>query len=204
MAGKTKLEGNNALIALKMLHKITTIMEKHSIPYWLEGGTLLGIVRENRLLPWDNDMDISIFYKDKKKLFFTSILFFLAGYRVSYRKYNADIGPFKKGEFRMIKVRNFVGFLGKGKILLDIFIKKKVENNYYWVVGVKSVVLKSSPAIYLEKQTQIEFNEKKYLVPSDYKGYLTHRYKDWQTPVKVWNFKKDDNAIVKDSLKESK
>ena len=86
----------------------------------------------------------------------------------------------------------------------EAIIKKKVKNDYYWVVGVKSVVLKSSPAKYLEKQKQIEFNGKKYFIPSDYKSYLTHRYKDWETPVKVWNFKKDDNAIVKDSFKEIK
>ena len=198
MAGKTKLEGKNLEIALKMLHKITEIMEKHSLPYWLEGGTLLGIIRENRLLPWDNDMDISTFKKDYKKLLRVSISFFLAGYRVSYRKFREDIGPFKKGEFRMIKIRNFINFLGKGEVLLDIFVKKKVGNKYYWVVGTKSPVLKSSPAKYLETQTKIMFNGKEYSAPADYKGYLTHRYKDWQTPVKTWDFKKDDNAIVKD------
>ena len=40
-------------------------METASIPYWLEGGTLLGIIRENRLLPWDNDMDISMYKTDQ-------------------------------------------------------------------------------------------------------------------------------------------
>lgn len=198
MAGKTKLVGKNLEIALKMLYDITKIMEKKSIPYWLEGGTLLGIIRENRLLPWDNDMDISIFKKDYKKLLWNSIFFFLAGYRVSYRKFHKDVGPFKKGEFRMIKVRNFTRLFGKGDVLLDIFVKKKVENNYYWVVGVKTVVLKSSPAKYLEKQGKVTFNGKEYSIPAEYKGYLTHRYKDWETPVKTWDFKKDDNAIVKD------
>lgn len=160
MAGEVRLEGKNALIAQKMLHKITKIMEILSISYWLEAGTLLGIVRENRLLPWDNDLDISVFEKDSKKLLLISILFFFIGYRVSYRKYKQNIEPFKKGEMRIIKVRNFVGFFGKGKILLDIFIKKKVENDYYWIEGVKTTVMKSSPAKFLEEQTKIEFNKK--------------------------------------------
>ncbi len=60
MAGSNKLTGAIAEKALKMLHDITEIMEANEIPYVLEAGTLLGIVRENRLLPWDNDMDITI------------------------------------------------------------------------------------------------------------------------------------------------
>jgi len=59
MAGKTRLEGKNVEIALKMLHDVCTELEKKKADYWLEGGTLLGVIRENRLLPWDNDISIS-------------------------------------------------------------------------------------------------------------------------------------------------
>ena len=60
MAGNFTLEGKNGQLALIMLQKVTDLLDKHHIDYWLEGGTLLGVIRENRLLPQDNDLDISI------------------------------------------------------------------------------------------------------------------------------------------------
>lgn len=36
------------------------ILEEANIDYWLCHGTLLGLVRENRLLPWDHDIDIGL------------------------------------------------------------------------------------------------------------------------------------------------
>jgi len=196
LAGKTRLEGKNLDIALKMLHEVTTQLERTSTPYWLEGGTLLGIIREDRLLPWDNDMDISMYKTDQKVLMPIMIKLFFKGYRISTKRYRQDIGPFKKGELRMIKIRNFEPFFRKGKVMLDIFLKRKQENKYFWIVGVKSPVLKSSPAPFYDELDWVEFNKKKYMIPKDYEGYLTYRYKDWKTPVKTWNFKKDDNAIV--------
>ena len=198
MAGKTRLEGKNLNIALRILHDVTIELENASIPYWLEGGTLLGIIRENRLLPWDNDMDISMYKIDQRKLLQIMIKLFFKGYRLSIKHYRKDIGPFRKGELRMIKVRNFEPFFRKGKVMLDIFLKRKIKNEYFWTVGVKSPVLKSSPAEFYEELGWTEFNGKKYMISKDYKGYLTYRYGDWKTPVKTWNFKKDDKAIVQE------
>ena len=196
MAGKTKLEGKNLKIALKLLRDVTTEMESANIPYWLEGGTLLGIIRENRILPWDNDMDISMYKIDQKKLFRVAFMLKLKGYRLSIKRYKKNIGPFKKGEFRMMKVRNYKFFMRKGDVMLDIFIKRKVKKDYFWTVAVKNSVLKSSPAEFTDELDWIKFNNKKYMIPKDYDGYLTYRYGDWRTPVKTWNFRKDDKAIV--------
>ncbi|MFC1887793.1 LicD family protein [Candidatus Cloacimonadota bacterium] len=198
MAGSNKLEGKNVDIALKLLHDVTLELERSSIPYWLEGGTLLGVIRENRLLPWDNDMDISMYKTDQKKIIPTLLRLLFKGYRISVKKYRRNIGPFKKGELRMIKIRNYEPFLRKGKVMLDIFLKRKLGNEYFWTVGVKSPVLKSAPASFYDVLTWVDFNNKKYMISKDYDGYLTYRYGDWKIQVKTWNFKKDDKAIVTD------
>ena len=196
MAGKTKLVGKNLDIALKMLHDVTSEIEKANIPYWLEGGTLLGIIRENRILPWDNDMDISMDSIHKNKLLWVSMKLFFKGYRISIKHFKKNFGPFKKGEFRMIKIRNFEPNFKKGEVMLDVFVKRKIDEQLFWAVGVKSPVLKSSPTKFTNQLDWYGFNKKKYMVPHDYKGYLTYRYGDWKIPVKTWDFKLDDNAIV--------
>jgi phosphorylcholine metabolism protein LicD len=62
-----QLTKRNKNKALKILFDITEFLEKNNIPYHLEGGTLLGIVRDNDLLPWDHDVDLSISVEDLLK-----------------------------------------------------------------------------------------------------------------------------------------
>jgi len=53
---------------IEALGKIKKILDKHNIEYWLDEGTLLGAVREKKLIEWDHDIDLSIWYKDLSKI----------------------------------------------------------------------------------------------------------------------------------------
>ena len=57
MAYKITLSNKNKEIAESLLFDVAKSLDILSVKYWLEGGTLLGIKRESRLLPWDNDLD---------------------------------------------------------------------------------------------------------------------------------------------------
>ena len=48
--------------------EIIDLLNGKDIPYHLEGGVLLGIVRDGDLLPWDNDTDLSINFEDYELL----------------------------------------------------------------------------------------------------------------------------------------
>lgn len=45
---------------LAMLEAIDKVCLKHGLDYWLEGGTLLGAIRHQGFIPWDDDLDISM------------------------------------------------------------------------------------------------------------------------------------------------
>ena len=51
-------------IFLKMLKVIDNICEKNNINYHIEGGTLLGAIREKGFIPWDDDVDVT-FYREE-------------------------------------------------------------------------------------------------------------------------------------------
>jgi len=54
--------------SLADLRRVVEILDRENIKYWICHGTLLGIIRENRLLPWDNDIDIGVFSSEISKI----------------------------------------------------------------------------------------------------------------------------------------
>jgi phosphorylcholine metabolism protein LicD len=50
--------------------EVINLLKKSRISYWLCHGTLLGIIRDGNLIPWDHDIDIAVWCKKdiKKKL----------------------------------------------------------------------------------------------------------------------------------------
>mgnify|MGYP001534205055 CR=1 FL=1 len=53
---------------LKLLSIIDDIAESNNIKYWIDGGSLIGTVRHNGFIPWDDDFDISLLKEDYLKL----------------------------------------------------------------------------------------------------------------------------------------
>ncbi|MBN2103492.1 LicD family protein [bacterium] len=196
MPGVKNLVGKYDRIARKMMKKITRVFEDAGIPYILEAGTLLGVVRENRLLPWDNDVDITVTRQYEQQVLSVLAKFRRMGYKVRVKRYTRDLKYFQKDELRIIKIKHFSLPFFQSDVCVDIFLKKRIKDDYFWTVGVHKPVLKSIPGHFYENLTTLMFDGKAYSVPEDYKGYLTEHYGNWRVPVKKWNFKFDDKSVV--------
>lgn len=60
------LEDAHQQLLAALIH-VNDILTRNDIPYWIDGGTLLGAVRSGRFIPWDDDIDICVFREDLER-----------------------------------------------------------------------------------------------------------------------------------------
>ena len=115
---------------LNILIDFARFCDKNNLRYYLSSGTLLGAVRHNGFIPWDDDIDVSMPYEDYKV--------FLKLYPQSgspkYKLYSYDLGnnilPFAKLYDTSITVDSDEGFIGElNNLWIDIFPLSSTYNN---------------------------------------------------------------------------
>lgn len=67
---------------LSILHEINRICEKYSIRYVAEWGSILGAIRHQGFVPWDDDLDIGMFRSDLNRFIEVAPRELSAGYKI--------------------------------------------------------------------------------------------------------------------------
>ena len=67
----------------QILKTIDTVFNNYNIMYWADCGTLLGMVRHEDIIPWDDDGDVSILRKDEEKFIYLKPVFEEKGYGIA-------------------------------------------------------------------------------------------------------------------------
>lgn len=154
------------------------------IPYHLEGGTLLGIVRDGDLLEHDKDTDISINAEDLEHYTQARDLIRARGWRVRERVVWYDLPFAAKGAPRILKVADHKFGLARGPHQMDIFVKyPSAGGQRSWVAN---KALMSCSAHHYAGFEPLEWNGMTLRAPVDYKAYLTAKYGDWSVVDKNW------------------
>jgi len=201
-----ELTNKNLARARKVLFDIVDFFEQEGIGYHLEGGTLLGLVRNGDLLPWDHDIDLSISVNDAEHFSNNKNKLAKKGYRITHRKMHKDIGGLKKGSFRIFKVKRFWPSLLKAifpifhkhMVVADIFVKANDDQFTYWQAMEK--ILRVDKVHYASFKTVL-YMGRELRIPNKHEEYLTKKYGDWSVPKKDWVCANDEKTIVENAYR---
>ena len=144
--------------ASQALSDLREILDKANIEMFLISGTLLGCIRNNRLLGYDKDIDIGVWDSVNRLELIKSL-------QIS-------------GKFLLLPMRtiNTIRVKHINGIPIDIFIHYEKDKKY-WHEGVKMRWYND-----LFTLNYVDFLGKKYLIPSNYDHYLTENYGNWHIP----------------------
>lgn len=135
---------------------IISIFEKNKIQYWVDQGTLLGIIRDKQIIPWEWDLDFGVFvdetpYNHIKKIFLNE------GFRIEKIPEGNECIHFLYGNERKVditfyKINNDFGvtqwtspvITRKNRLIIDVYsVLMNNKLKYYDKRIIKRLILRS-------------------------------------------------------------
>jgi phosphorylcholine metabolism protein LicD len=210
---ETSATGETRSINELNLQLAVGILNRAGIPFWLDQGTLLGVVRDANLLPWDKDIDLSVWEEEFPRILGLKSEFESAGFYFEPHEegdclflsrddgYFVDIARYR----RLDNVAQ--RFIGKPKVkpwqrrlkkilqLLPAWVHIRVRHMSRIVLRGEMISMQV-PLQMFSSFRELDFMGLKLRIPQDSEAYLQYKYGDWRTPVKVWDYSKQDGGVV--------
>jgi len=152
--------------------KICSILDKLKIKYFLQTGILLGAIRDNDLIPWDWDVELSVFSDDVINKF-DLLIQEIDNSGFSIEKQLRESASLK------------IDFVGKLPEETTGYTIKGWNHNknrkFFWRRTYKI------PEYFLLSMQKIYFFEKYHYAPNPVEKFLEYQYGDWKKPLKTSN-----------------
>ncbi len=184
-----KLEGKYYNRMKRLILFAIKILEKNNIPYWLDEGTLLGIIRDGDLLPWDHDADMGIPGEYAEKLWKIRYKFFPVFFVVK----KMTSSSWTPGKYRNVKLKPPFERIAGINLHIDLFFKYKIDNRQHWII---MNALKHSESKFFDKLETIMWEGKEVKIPSNAKEYLRLNYGKWEVPDPNFDASIDNGTIA--------
>tara|TARA_B100001057_G_scaffold457208_1_gene505313 strand:+ start:1127 stop:1744 length:618 start_codon:yes stop_codon:yes gene_type:complete len=166
---KTRERNSEELFLRKKgLFEIKNIFDNSNIPFFVWGGLLLGIRRDNNFIKWDWDVELGLFEKDLR-LNWIKIIQLLEknSFEIIEKDYfNSKINFIKYAD-KDTTIFSLVGW--RYDFITRNYIRKKL----------------SVPKVFFSKMYAISFENKKFLCPGPVDEFLKYFYGDWKKPIKT-------------------
>ena len=156
------------------------ILRKHGLEPFLHYGTLLGAIREHDFIPYDDDVDMGLFGRDRQTFLTAFPDFESAGFTVGY---------IRDGEYSMTSdlndsTHNFRMYKLKRKDQeIDFFLayEKRFLFQKKWDIDGRVTI----PYRFLSTLDTIKFLGQEFSAPHDPAGFLRNLYgKTWNVPIR--------------------
>ncbi|WP_418179600.1 LicD family protein [Aliarcobacter lanthieri] len=149
------------------------IMDNNNIPFGLIFGTLLGAVRENNFIKYDEDVDI--FLLDELREYILEILF-------EFEKFGFQVARYSDSLLSLIRNNDYI----------DIYFFKEISSN-------RRCMNYIYPSYYFSKLIKYNFLDTEFYISKEYLKFLEEIYgKDWHIPKK--NAHAEPNVSTKITL----
>lgn len=167
-------------LAKASLAMLNQMMVKHDINMFLDFGTLLGFTRDQDIIPWDSDMDVSILESEMPKLLkvlpnLLSIQAKEVAVELSYTVHSNLI----KLDFSPPSHMDLFPFF------LDIFIRTFDQDGFCYCSTPAPIIWKS-PRVHFDSHEYLLIDNETYCVPYKKEDYLQLVYGDWKKPNKLF------------------
>ncbi len=165
----------NKSVALENLKCVLEILDRYNVKTSPADGTLLGIIRENDFIDWDEDIDLNILSEDMES-------------------FKVALWDMLDAGFEILRCErcNHLYSVCRNNEYIDFYILEKVSPEVRTNMGTDFVLDE-----HVTNLMEWDFKGINIKIPTNYEKYLELMYGNWKTPIQYADFELNTFQILK-------